>query len=26
MAVCALLFVAGGLISWTTIRNDVLTR
>ena len=24
MAICAALFVAGGLISWTTIRNDVL--
>ena len=25
MIVCALLFAAGGVISWVTIRNDVLS-
>jgi hypothetical protein len=25
MVVCAALFAAGGLISWVTIRNDVLS-
>jgi hypothetical protein len=26
MVVCAVLFAAGGLISWWTIRNDVLKK